>query len=463
MKLNYFNFKEFNGKMLLTNDFGKYAFLELPDFKNLISRDLDMSSPVAKDLNAKGMIYEDTDLKFSDTAKWPLLNAKSHVATATSLHIFVVTTSCNMSCIYCQANNGVTTPSCSMNFETAEKAVDIALQSPETNLNFEFQGGEPLLNFPVIKHIVEYTEEHRHNKNIAYNIVSNLTLLTEEILDFFCEYNISVSTSVDGSEIIHNMNRPFKDGSGTFSKVKESVEKIRDRGLSIGAIETTTRNTLPNAKELIGTYIDFGFTSIFIRHLTRLGKAAKEWDSIGYTASEFLDFYRKAVNELIQLNIQGTFIQEQHASILLKRIAGQRMNYMELRSPCGGGIGQLAYFADGRIFTCDEGRMLAEMGNDAFLLGNVRESSYEQIITTGACRTVCAASTLETIPTCCDCVYQPYCGTCPVVTYALTNDIIEKEPRSFRCQVYEGMLDYLFELLMENDQEKINVLMRWSN
>ena len=134
---------------------------------------------------------------------------------------------------------------------------------------------------------------------------------------------------------------------------------------------------------------------------------------------------------------------------------------MELRSPCGGGIGQLAYFADGRIFTCDEGRMLAEMGNNAFQLGNVYESTYEQLIASSACRTVCAASTLETIPTCCDCVYQPYCGTCPVVNYALTDDIIEKEPRSFRCQVYEGILDYLFCLLIENDQNKIDVLKRW--
>ena len=461
MKLNYFSFKEFDGKLLLTNDFGKYIFLEAADFKKLISRNFDMDSSVVKELKNKGFIYEGTELRFSEDAKWPILNAKSHLASATSLHIFVVTTSCNMNCVYCQANNGLTTPSSFMDIETAERAVDIALQSPEINLNFEFQGGEPLLNYTVIRHIVEYTEEHKNNKNISYNLVSNLTLLTEEMLDFFCIYNVSISTSIDGNESIHNMNRPFKDGGGTFARVKKKVKIIRDCGLKIGAIETTTRDALPYAKDLIKIYVDLGFSSIFIRHLTCLGKAKKEWDSIGYTAGEFLTFYRSALDELIKLNQQGIYIQEQHASIFLKRIDGQRMNYMELRSPCGGGIGQLAYFADGRIFTCDEGRMLAEMGNNAFQLGNVYESTYEQLIASSACRTVCAASTLETIPTCCDCVYQPYCGTCPVVNYALTDDIIEKEPRSFRCQVYEGMLDYLFSLMLENDQNKIDVLKRW--
>ena len=258
------------------------------------------------------------------------------------------------------------------------------------------------------------------------------------------------------------MNRPFRDGSGTFCRVREGIRKIKDRGIGVGAIETTTRHSLPYAGEIIHAYLDLGFESIFIRHLTRLGKAAKCWEEIGYDAQEFLDFYRNAVNVMISLSKQGTYIQEQHASILLKRINNAGVNYMELRSPCGGGIGQMAYFADGRVFTCDEGRMMAEMGTDAFLLGNVYSDTYNDLVSSKTCRAVCSASTLETIPSCCDCVYQPYCGTCPVVNYALTGDIIEKTPRSFRCEVYSGMLDYLFGLIMENNPETIGILNQWS-
>ena len=135
---------------------------------------------------------------------------------------------------------------------------------------------------------------------------------------------------------------------------------------------------------------------------------------------------------------------------------------MELRSPCGGGIGQLAYFADGRIFTCDEGRMLAEMGNDAFLLGNVFTSTYSSLVTGAACKTVCAASTLETIPTCCDCVYHPYCGICPVINYAMEGDIFPRSSNTYRCKIYKGMLNTLFEVLKNNDKTEIEILKRWT-
>lgn len=462
MKLNYFNFKDVHGEVLLTNDMGKHIFLDPADFKLFVSGRLDEFSVVGQSLIRAGMAYSESDLSFSENNKWELLNAKRHIVTATSLHIFVVTTACNLNCVYCQANNGASTPNCYMNKETAERAVDIALQSPEQCLSFEFQGGEPLLNFSVIKHIIEYTQERKQNKRIDYSVVTNLTLLTDEILDYFRTYRVSISTSVDGNEMIHNMNRPYRNGNGTFSIVKEKIGKIKKAGMRVGAIETTTRCSLPYAKELVETYMDLGFDSIFIRHLTRLGKAAKKWDRIGYEAEEFLDFYRRAIDEMMCLNKQGKYISEQHASILLKRINRVGVNYMELRSPCGGGIGQLAYYADGRVFTCDEGRMLAEMGSDVFLLGNVFNDTYQSLVSGKTCRTVCASSTLETIPSCCDCVYQPYCGVCPVVNYALTEDIIEKSPRSFRCKVYSGILDYLFSMLKENNPDTIEILNRWS-
>lgn len=463
MKLNYFNFKKLNGKILLTNDMGKYVFLDEPDFHKLLSKTIDLNSDCGLRLREAGMIYSESNLEFAENHEFLLRNAKGSVAMATSLHIFVVTTACNMNCVYCQANNGASVPNCYMTEDIAERAVDIALQSPEYQLSFEFQGGEPLLNFPVIAHIIEYAEEHCGHHKIEFNLVSNLTLMTDEILDFLEAHSCSISTSVDGPCDLHNRNRPFKNGEGTFCDVSRAVERIRKRGLPVGAIETTTRYSLCCPEELVHTYAEMGFDRIFIRHLTQLGKAEKDWDQIGYTADEFLAFYINALNEIIRMNKSGTRIREQHAEILLNRIKGRRMNYMELRSPCGGGIGQLAYYADGRIFTCDEGRMLAEMGNDAFLLGNVHENSYQELIASGVCQTVCASSMLETIPSCCDCVYQPYCGVCAVICYANSGDVIEKTPNSFRCQIYRGMLDYLFGLLQENDVDTMSVLDKWGD
>ena len=463
MKLNYFNFKPFEDKMLLTNDLGNYIFVSQGEFKHIVQRDVDLSSNVGQELLQKGFVYDDTNLGFYSRLKFDLREVKGYVNLATSLHIFVVTTACNASCIYCQANNGRKHSNLFMNREIAQKAVDIALQSPAHYLSFEFQGGEPLMNFEIIQYIVLYAEEHKGKHEISYNVVTNLTLITDEILEFFQQYRFGISTSVDGAEYVHDHNRPFRAGGGTFQKVVEAIHTVRAAGLHVGAIQTTTRASLPYPKETVSAYRDLGFDSIFVRPLTPLGKATLNWNEIGYTPEEFIEFYTKALEELIHMNQNGYYIRENHASILLSRMSGRFVNYMELRSPCGASVGQLAYYVDGNIFTCDEGRMLYEMGDDTFRLGNVFTSNYHDLINSDACKAVCSSSVLETIPSCCDCVYQPYCGTCPVVNYAGHSDIIEKEPRGYRCKVYSGMLDYLFGKILESDAAVLDVLEAWSN
>ena len=350
-----------------------------------------------------------------------------------------------------------------MSKEIAEKAIDIALQSPETELSFEFQGGEPLLNFEIIKHIVTYAEKKKDWHEIKYSIVTNLTLLTDEMIDFFEANRINVSTSIDGPCAVHNLNRPLKNGNGSYKKVLDSIKKLQNRNIHIGAIQTTTKFSLRYPKEIVQTYKEIGFDSIFIRPLTPLGKATRNWESIGYTPEEFLAFYRVAVDELLRINENGYFLREDQAAILLNKLHGESLNYMELRSPCGAGVGQLAYYADGNIFTCDEGRMLYEMGDHTFQLGNVFASTYKELIQSSTCKAVCASSILETIPGCCDCVYQPFCGTCPVVSYAKTHDIIEKAPRGYKCRIFSGILDYIFDLILKSDAETKRVLNSWSN
>ena len=120
---------------------------------------------------------------------------------------------------------------------------------------------------------------------------------------------------------------------------------------------------------------------------------------------------------------------------------------MELRSPCGASIGQMAYYYDGNIYTCDEGRMIAEMGIPEFRLGDVEAENYDELMESQVCKITCQASILESIPNCCDCVYHPYCGVCPVVNYALENNIYSREANNYKCKIYKGMLDAIFDRL----------------
>ena len=318
------------------------------------------------------------------------------------------------------------------------------------------------MNFPVLQEVVRYSREKLNGKDVSFALVSNLSLVTEEVADWIAENNISVSTSLDGPKFLHDLQRPRKDRDSSYEAMLRGLARLRVRNRSVGAIQTTTRAALPYAREIVETYASLGFQSVFLRPLTCLGAAKRRWNEIGYTPEEFLAFYREGLQAVFELNQQGTFFLENHAAIFASKLfcnGGQ--NYMELRSPCGAALGQLAFTASGNVYTCDEGRMMAEMGDDAFKLGNVFENGYDEWLNSNVCKAVCSASLLETLPGCCDCVYQPYCGVCPVVHYAQTGLLHCNPLHSERCRIYHGMLDTLFELFYRKDDEKIAFLKQW--
>ncbi|MBR5479506.1 MAG: His-Xaa-Ser system radical SAM maturase HxsB [Clostridia bacterium] len=459
--INYFNFKPFKDKVLITNDMGKYRFITEETMKALIEGGTVEETEI-EGLKQDFFIYDGYEPLMVEKAKYHIRDSKNYLFGSTSLHIFVLTNICNMSCVYCQAKDDTSIVHHKMTAETAEKCVDVALQSPSRFLSFEFQGGEPLANFEILKHIVLYAEQKKGSKCVSFNVVSNLTLLTDEMLEFLIEHNVGISTSIDGDEELHNKNRGFSNGVGTYKAVTDSIKKIQEKDFSVGAIQTTTRYSLCKYKEIIDEYVRLNQTSIFIRPLTRLGTAARVWDEIGYTPEEFVEFYKKSLRYILELNKSGINICENHAVIFLRKIVtGVAENYMELRSPCGAAIGQVAYFYDGNVFTCDEGRMLYEMGKDDFKLGNVYENTYDELMQSPVCKAVCVASCLESQLNCCDCVYQPYCGTCPVISLAQEKDLFFKDRNAFRCMVYKGMLDTIFEVLYENNEDDIKVFNKW--
>lgn len=451
-----------HNQFLLTNDFGRYMFLEPREFEYLLKNDSLCDVEKQKILEEKGFVYSGSKTSFTEERIFAMREAKNYLFQSTQLHIFVVTTSCNGKCVYCQAQNGTEVPCGIMTKEVAKKAVDIALQSPSHNLQFEFQGGEPLLNFDIIKFIIEYSKEKAKGKEIQYSVVTNLTLLTDEILEYLVNNEVSISTSVDGDIALHNQNRPYRNGQGTFNDMLVALDKITKKKIYIGALLTVTKNSLNSYKEIIDTYVALRFDTISLRCLTPLGCANKNWKEIGYSPEEFLKFYKRAFEYILEINRNGYYLKEGLASIFLRKILeGIATNYMELRSPCGAALGQIAYYYDGNIYTCDEGRMLAEMGNRAFHLGNTAKDDYDSLMNSKVCKAVCSSSILESLPSCSDCVYQSYCGVCPVVNFALDGDIYERYPNGYRCSINKGMLDLIFNYLQSGSKEIENIFRSW--
>jgi radical SAM protein with 4Fe4S-binding SPASM domain len=163
-------------------------------------------------------------------------------------------------------------------------------------------------------------------------------------------------------------------------------------------------------------------------------------------------------------------ILERFAAIFLTKIlGGLDPNFLDIRSPCGAGIGQIAYNYDGKVFTCDEGRMLHEMGDSTFLLGDVSpsgdttaRSNYRDMMTHETVRALAIASNLDAQPDCVNCTYQPYCGVCPVHNHKTQGSIFGRMRESSLCAVHKGIQDYLFSKIGGGDPETLEILQRWT-
>lgn len=461
---NHFNFMWKNGEVLITNDFGDYAFLTKEEFTAFVTNRVDQSSELFDLLSKKGFVTNKDPNVFMSERIGDLRCIKGYLFSSTALHIFAITNRCNQNCAYCQAKAPGSKLDGIMDIETGKKAVELAMQSPTQNLTFEFQGGEPLLNFDVILAMIAHSKELnlKYKKNIEYTIVTNLISLDDDKLQALIDNNVSICTSLDGCEIVHNHNRKLRSGEGTYKRVKEGIAKVRAAGQHVGAIETTTRFSLNYPNEIVDEYVSSGLGGIFLRPLTPLGFAKSYWEKIGYSAEEFIEFYKKAFMYILEINKNGIFFPELHATYFLRKILhGDSDNYMELRSPCGAGIGQMSYYYNGNVYTCDEGRMMGEAGDDTFLLGNVHKDTYDDMVNRRSCKATCAASVVESLPNCCDCAYHPYCGVCPVVAYSSDGDIFPTEPFDFRCKIYKGICDLLFDLLQDDDMEIMHILNSW--
>ena len=104
--------------------------------------------------------------------------------------------------------------------------------------------------------------------------------------------------------------------------------------------------------------------------------------------------------------------------------------------------------------------MLAEMGDDSFKLGNVYENTYKDLMQSDCTKTMCISSCIECLPYCNSCAYMPYCGTCPVINLAQDNNIFAQNPKEYRCKIYGGILDILFNYI-ENEPDIVDVFKTW--
>lgn len=392
---------------------------------------------------------------------------KQCLLSATHLMILVLTDSCNQRCIYCQAGKAHYSK---MSIDVCRKAVDLAVHSPVSHMTIEFQEGEPTLNPEALRFTVSYARKvfAAHGKHVDFAIASNMTNLDPELLRWMIEQDIHISTSLDGDRNIHEYNRPLAVNKSSYDAWHSGIDlykklcKESGKLSVISAIQTTTKKSLHFPEAIVDEYIANGMQHIYVRPLTPLGCARENWEAVGYSPEEYVQFYCRLFDYIIAKCIQGIDISEATASIYLKRILnGESAGHTEFRSPCGAACGQMAVNFDGNVYTCDEGRMLANMGDEIFRLGSV-DNTYRELMLSPAAHAVCTASCVEALPICCDCVYSPYCSVCPVVTYGLEGDLLHRNERAYKCVIAKGILTHIFSVIHRNKANEMEILRRWA-
>ena len=465
-KVGFFRFKKLGSKYLLTNDIGRYSFLTPQQFDLFLSGKIEQIFPdIYKELQNNGFIYDEPNW---DELSQRYLSRNVFLNQGTSLHIIVVTLRCDHKCIYCQSSaKNIKAAGLDMDIYTAQKAVDRIFESPSKCIIIEFQGGEPLVNFDAIKFIVKYAlrKNKKARKKLMFTIVTNFTFMNKEILNFIIDNNIQVGSSLDGPEDLHNKQRISIGKKNSYQNTVRWLRILRREykktNLSFrpSALVTVTRFSLHYSNRIIDEYVNLGLDTIHLRPVSPFGISLQIWNRINYRPEDFLDFYTKSLDYIINLNIKGKILFERFAKIFLTKILTDTdINYLDIRSPCGAGIGQLAYNFNGDVYTCDEGRMLSAIGDESFRIGNVKKNNYREIMKNPIVRTMCVASCLDSLPECYQCVYKPYCGVCPVYNHKINGNIFKKS--KFLCKIYGSILDYIF-IKLQDDKIKNMFYKKW--
>ena len=338
------------------------------------------------------------------------------------------------------------------------------MDSPAPAVTLEIQGGEPLLAFDLIQYMIPRAKRQAHEKGKELDIVvcTNLACANDDILMYFRDEGVKISTSLDGPALLHNKNRP-RPGHNSYEKAIEGIERSRAiLGMeSVAALMTITAASLDYAVEIVDEYVRREFHSIFLRPISPYGFAIKTRHRTGYEMGRFLDFYKRGLAHILKVNRGGYRIAEVYTQILLtKMLTPHGTRYVDMQSPAGEAWNVLVYNYDGDVYASDESRMLAEMNDRTFRPERSQGHAANVVHWRSGTSTVpCVMQ--SALAGCSDCAFQSYCAADPVYHHSTQGDMYGNRPSSGFCARNMEVIKQLFSIIEENDRETMRVLWSW--
>jgi uncharacterized protein len=363
-----------------------------------------------------------------------------------------LTQECNMRCVYCYGDGGHYAGKGMMTEETAFRAVDWLMKNSKKaeRVNIGFFGGEPLLNFSLMKKIVPYAKEQgtTKGKQVFFSITTNGSLLNEEIITFLKEEKIKIQISFDGPSEYQNSQRPFKNGKGSYDKVFANIQKLRT-----AIPHLTARATLCGEADpfLVKEAMERAeFTTWFITKASPvlLNMQLAVIPSDREEASQRMLAFNHKEKEQLLAAIRERKINKDYLPGILHVMTemdfGQKRHY-----GCGIGKGMVGISVSGDIYPCHR-----FVGIEELRLGNIADYHIEGL--NHYWRAV-----VDHLPECASCWARYFCGGgCFYNNKAHTGDM--HRPESLFCSetkaMFEGLI-HVFCNLSKDDKEFLKGIM----
>src|ERR1700722_17705966 len=233
--------------VVLTNLVGEHVFVT-PDELSAVADGTCADQELLARLRAAHLIQVPGETLPAELLAVKLRTRQRRLPDSTGLHMFVVTLRCEHTCRYCQVSRqSAAKGEYDMSQDTARRGLELAFRSPSPYLKLEFQGGEPLLNFPLVQWIVREARQMNEGagKQLAFVIATNLALLDDEVLEFCAQEDVYLSTSLDGPADLHNGNRR-RPGQDSWERTVNGIKKVQDvlGHDRVSALMTTTEASL---------------------------------------------------------------------------------------------------------------------------------------------------------------------------------------------------------------------------
>ena len=356
------------------------------------------------------------------------LKAKtSGVIKALCLHI---AHTCNLNCSYCFASQGkYHGERALMSFEVGKRALDFLIENSGTrrNLEVDFFGGEPLMNFDVVKKLVEYARsiEKEKGKNFRFTLTTNGVLVDDDVIDFANKEMSNVVLSLDGRKEVHDRYRVDYQGRGSYDTIVPKFQKfVKARGGKNYYMRGTFTHANPDFLEDIKTMLNLGFTELSMEPVV-----AAEGDEAALTEEDkpvVMKQYEELAELMLKRDKEGKPFTFYHYMIDL---AGGPCIYKRI-SGCGSGTEYMAVTPWGDLYPCHQ-----FVGDEKFKLGDIWHGVENKEF-----QNEFASCNVYARSECRDCWARLYCsGGCAANAYHATGSV--KGVYKYGCDLFKKRME----------------------